>query len=226
MKRFALPMTFLFTFFVSGQVQKAISESGKEIVLFDDGTWRFAHDSDARTLETITTNPKSFSKSAELVKPAHSTKVNMVVYYDPAKWKAAPNRLHNMEYFFTGQHNMFGSLTTEKTQVPNLRIVKDLIVANVQQSVDYFRLKESEYRKVNGKTMLYMRYIANLRGLDFEYAGYYYITKMGFAMLVGYSMQNDFERNLPELQKFLNGFVEVDSPAEPLRPPPPIQLKP
>jgi hypothetical protein len=39
-------------------------------------------------------------------------------------------------------------------------------------------------------------------------------------------MQNDFERNLPELQKFLNGFVEVDSPAEPLRPPPPPQLKP
>lgn len=207
---------------LNAQVQKAVTESGKEVVLFDDGTWRFVHESDSAALETIITNPAIYNRDPRATRIINSSNLNVAVYHDPKKWTAAPNRLRNIEYLFVGPDHIFATLTADKSRIPNLRIVKDVVISNVRQAVDYFRLKESEYRTVNGKKMLYLRYMANLKGMDFEYAGYYYVNDGGFAMVVAYTMQKDFDAKYPEIETFLNGLVEMKYEA----PPPPMRAEP
>lgn len=221
MKRYAALFCYLSFLPINAQVQKAITDSGKEVVLFDDKTWRFVHESDSAALETILTNATLYSRDPKATRAVNSSNLNVAVYHDPKKWSAVPNRLQNTEYMFVGPNHIFSTLTADKSRIPNLRIVKDIVLSNVRQAVDYFRLKESEYRTVNGKKMLYLRYIANLKGLDFEYAGYYFINDSGFAMVVAYTMQKDFDKNFAEIENFLNGFTEVkyQSPPPPMPPP-------
>ncbi|MDF0719953.1 hypothetical protein P0M11_08065 [Kaistella sp. PBT33-4] len=220
MKRNLVLLCWLSFLPLNAQIQKAVTESGKEVVLLDDRTWRFVHESDSTALETIVQNKAEFTRDAKATSSVQSANLNVAVYHDPKKWKTAASGLQNIEYLFIGPDHIFATLTADRSRIPNLRIVKDVVISNVRQATDYFRLKESEYRTVNGRRMLYLRYIANLKGLDFEYAGYYFINDSGFAMVVAYTMQQDFEAKFPEIQKFLNGFTEISYQP----PPPPMRV--
>jgi len=87
--------------------------------------------------------------------------------------------------------------------------LKELIIENVNRNVDFFRLKESEYRTVNGMKVLYIRYAANTKGMDFEYAGNYYINSDGYAGVVGFSSQKMFENSFGAIQELINGISLV-----------------
>ena len=46
--------------FLTSQI-KALTEDGKEVVLFENKTWRFVNESDEKTMDEIVTNNTSFS---------------------------------------------------------------------------------------------------------------------------------------------------------------------
>ncbi len=234
MKKITFFIISLFATAFSAQTTKAITENGKEVVLFENGTWRFVDESDAKALETISTNPSVFNKSKDANFPLRSSKINVVVHYNTKLWSMHKRNIPNMEYYFYNDE-IYASLTTERTEIHSLKTVKEVLVTNIQQSADYFRLKESEYRTVNGKKMLYMRYIANIKGIDFEYAGYYFINNEGLAMLVAYTIQKEFDKKFPAIETFLNGLAEVNpNDKTPVvtetvevysSPPPPMKMK-
>ena len=179
--------------------QRALTEDGKEVVLFDNGTWKFVNESDAKVLETIVTNNNVFEKPKTASFLIKSKKVDVGVYFDPKKWKLATQKISpHVEYFFAERNSndgYFGFMITEKVQIATLKNLKDLIIENVNRNVDYFRLKESEYRTVNGMKVLYIRYAANTKGMDFEYSGNYYINSDGYAGMVGFASQKVFEQS-------------------------------
>ena len=150
--------------------QRALTEDGKEVVLFDNGTWKFVNESDAKVLETIVTNNNVFEKPKTASFLIKSKKVDVGVYFDPKKWKLATQNISpHVEYFFAERNSndgYFGFMITEKVQIATLKNLKDLIIENVNRNVDYFRLKESEYRTVNGMKVLYIRYAANKKGMN------------------------------------------------------------
>ena len=150
--------------------QRALTEDGKEVVLFDNGTWKFVNESDAKALETIITNNNLFEKSRNASFLMKSKKLDVGVYFDPKKWKLATQNISpHVEYFFAERNSndgYFGFMITEKVQIATLKNLKDLIIENVNRNVDYFRLKESEYRTVNGMKVLYIRYAANTKGMN------------------------------------------------------------
>ena len=86
-------------------------------------------------------------------------------------------------------------MITEKIQIKTLKNSKDILLTSVQKSADYFRLKESEYRNVNGLKILYLRYIANTKGLDFEYVANYYLSDFGYCGIVAFASQSNFDKN-------------------------------
>ena len=179
--------------------QRALTEDGKEVVLFDNGTWKFVNESDAKALETTITNNNLFEKSRNASFLMKSKKMDVGVYFDPKKWKLATQNISpHVEYFFAERNSndgYFGFMITEKVQIATLKNLKDLIIENVNRNVDYFRLKESEYRTVNGMKVLYIRYAANTKGMDFEYAGNYSINSDGYAGVVGFASQKVFEQS-------------------------------
>ena len=214
--------------------QRALTEDGKEVVLFDNGTWKFVNESDAKALETIITNNNLFEKSRNASFLMKSKKLDVGVYFDPKKWKLATQNISpHVEYFFTDRGNtegLFGFMMTEKVQIATLKNLKELIIENVKRNVDFFRLKESEYRTVNGMKVLYIRYAANTKGMDFEYAGNYYINSDGYAGVVGFSSQKMFESNFDAIQELINGISlspkqELSETIEYTSPPPPMKSK-
>lgn len=214
--------------------QRALTEDGKEVVLFDNGTWKFVNESDAKALETVVTNNNLFEKSRNASFLMKSKKLDVGVYFDPKKWKLATQNISpHVEYFFTDRSNTegsFGFMMTEKVQIATLKNLKELIIENVNRNVDFFRLKESEYRTVNGLKVLYIRYAANTKGMDFEYAGNYYINSDGYAGVVGFSSQKMFESNFDAIQELINGISlspkqELSETIEYTSPPPPMKSK-
>ena len=190
--------------------QRALTEDGKEVVLFDNGTWKFVNESDAKALETTITNNNLFEKSRNASFLMKSKKLDVGVYFDPKKWKLATQNISpHVEYFFAERNSndgYFGFMITEKVQIATLKNLKDLIIENVNRNVDYFRLKESEYRTVNGMKVLYIRYAANTKGMDFEYAGNYSINSDGYAGVVGFASQKVFEQSFGAVQELINGI--------------------
>ena len=214
--------------------QRALTEDGKEVVLFDNGTWKFVNESDAKVLETIVTNNNLFEKPKTASFVMKSKKLDVGVYFDPKKWKLATQNISpHVEYFFTDRGNtegLFGFMMTEKVQIATLKNLKELIIENVKRNVDFFRLKESEYRTVNGMKVLYIRYAANTKGMDFEYAGNYYINSDGYAGVVGFSSQKMFENSFGAIQELINGISlvskqEVSEANEYTSPPPLMKSK-
>ena len=76
-----------------------------------------------------------------------------------------------------------------------MKNLKELIVTSTKNRADYFRLKESEYRTVNGLKVLYLRYIANTKGIDFEYQMYAYLANGGYCSVSGYAYAKYFDQN-------------------------------
>lgn len=233
-------MKKIFTFFIFAlsisiysQI-KGVTDEGKDVVLFDNGTWKFVNESDKETLETITTNPTIFVKNDSATFLLRSKVLDVGVFYNAKKWKIAkrsPNRI--TEYILTDTKfpdEGFALMMTEKVKIPTLKNLKEIIISGIQRNVDFFRLKESEYRTVNGLKVLCLHYIANTKGIDFEYLGYYQISDEGYCGVATFALMKDFDKFQPQFEEFLNGFsaVKKDEIKEEIiysNPPPPMKPK-
>lgn len=234
MKKLIISALILLSYQAEAQI-KAVTDEGKEVVLFDNGTWKFANDSDAKALETITTNETPFTKDKTSTFLYRSKKVNAGVYVNPKIWKFTDAfKTPVLEYAFINNlnSNLFGIFTSETVEVGILKNLKELLVTTTQSRADYFRLKESEYRTVNGLKVLYLRYLVNAKGLDFEYQTYAYLTDNGYCSITAYSFSKYFDQYKKELDQYINGLVEVKK-AEGTQtvevyetpPPPPAKIK-
>ena len=95
---------------------KALTDDGKEVVLFDNGTWKFVNDSDTKTLETITTNENIFTKDKNATFLFRSKKIDAGIYINPKVWKNTNAfKSPTIEYAFINNlsNNIFGIFATE-----------------------------------------------------------------------------------------------------------------
>ncbi|WP_223558414.1 hypothetical protein [Chryseobacterium lathyri] len=233
MNKIILSVFIIFSFSVKAQV-KAITEDGKEVVLFDNKTWKFVNESDDKTLETITTNEELFEKSKESTFLVKSKNINAGFYYNPKSWKIvkAPGATAFVEYAFNNNSNsaiyaLFGS---EIVPIQSLKNLKDILLPAIQRNADYFRLKNSEYRTINGIKVLHIEYSANVKGIDFEYIANLYLTNEGYASISTYTYANKFEANKKEMENFVNGIIKTEKGKDIVEiiksdPPPPMLQK-
>lgn len=230
MNKIILSAFIIFSFSVKAQT-KAITEDGKEVVLFDNKTWKFVNESDEKTLETITTNEELFEKSKEATFLVRSKNIDAGFYYNPKSWKIvkAPGATAFVEYAFNNNSNsaiyaLFGS---EILPVQSLKNLKDILLPAIQRNADYFRLKNSEYRTINSIKVLHLEYSANIKGLDFEYIANLYLTGEGYSSISAYTYANQFEANKKEMENFVNGIVNTEkgkNVSEVIKGPPPPML--
>ncbi|WP_415325801.1 hypothetical protein [Chryseobacterium sp. MMS23-Vi53] len=233
MKKIILSAFVIFSFSVKSQI-KAMTEDGKEIVLFDNKTWKFVNDSDEKALETISTNEQPYEKAKEATFLVKSKKVDGGIYYNPKVWKIIKTEFNfpSLEQVFTNvsNSNIFALFTSENAPVQTLKNLKDLVIASVQKNATYFRLKEAEYRTINNIKVLHMKYSVNAKGLDFEYMGNYYLTSDGYCSITAYTFVNKYDENKKAMENFINGIAKVEKnqvteAIEVAPPPPPMSSK-
>ncbi|MCG2792394.1 MAG: hypothetical protein L6262_02450 [Weeksellaceae bacterium] len=213
---------------------KALTEDGKEVVLFDNKTWRFVNESDEKTMDEIPTNENTFTKTPAQSFLLRSKKVAAGIYFNPKKWKTIKMAaLPTAEYTFQSLQNpnvmTLGCLMSENAPVQTLKNLRNLMLTSIQSKADYFKLNKSEYRMVNGIKVLFIDYSLNTSGMDFHYIGNYYLTEDGYCNVVVFTYEREFEKNQSEMLDFINGLVKTEKAQNKENtvsaPPPPLQKK-
>lgn len=212
MKRLiVLCLVVLFIQRVGAQV-RAVTETGEEVVLFNDGKWKYVKDSIASS-NKIPTNNKLFIKDQNASFLVKSRKFNIGVWIDPKIWSFSKmGEDEASEYRFErkgGGDEIYGLLISEKVSLP-LESIGRVALINAKKVSPDVQMIKNEYRTVNGKKLICMQMGGTIEGIKFRYFGYYYSNKNGTIQLLTYTFENLFDSYANEMEAFLNGMVEID----------------
>ena len=209
MNKFFLAVVFLFfNSFCFSQI-KAVTETGDEVILFEDGTWKYA-DTTKTEKEDISINPKKFTKNSSATFLLKSTKAGVGVWLNSKKWlfnKGENNEDAEYELHLKGK-DLYGMMITEKIQIP-LESLMNIALDNAKKAAPDAKVIKKEYRMVNDKKMLFMQMNGTLEGVKFSYYGYYYSHENGTIQFVIYTSQNLLNEYISDAEELLNGLVET-----------------
>ena len=204
----------LFTCFISlaltiSAQKKAITETGEEVILFEDGTWEYEDGSVTETRE-IKTNPKPFKKDQKSSFLLKSKKLNVGVWLNPKKWsfqKSTDNPVAEYQFQLKGT-DLYGMIITEQVEVP-LTSLKDIAIENGKSAAPDLKVVKEEYRVVNGIKVLLLQMNGTTQGIKFSYYGYYFSNEQGSVQFITYTSQKLMEGYTDECEKLLNGLTEI-----------------
>jgi hypothetical protein len=187
---------------------KALTSDGNEVLLFNDGTWKYVDGKSANESREILTNASTFKKNAASSFEVKSKKVNASVFINPKKWKFTPGESGDAgEYDFDFRNgDVYGMIITERTEIP-LEALKDIAVKNARDVAPDIDVAEEEYRMVNNKKVLCLQMNGTIKGIQFSYFGYYFSSPNGTIQFLTYTSKNLFLDNRNEMEELLNGLV-------------------
>ena len=208
MKKLCLSLIFISSFTILSAQEKAVTETGEEVILHTDGTWSYL-DSEFEFKE-IPVNKKSFKKSDNASFLLKSSRVNLGFWLDPKKWsfkKAANNE--DAEYELQLKNgDLYGMIITEKVEIP-LETLKDIAIENGRAVAPDLKIVKEEYRNVNGTKVLLIQMNGSTQGIKFSYYGYYYSNSNGTIQFVTYTSQNLLDSYVNDCEELLNGIVVI-----------------
>ncbi|MFN6089498.1 MAG: hypothetical protein ACK47E_12195 [Cyclobacteriaceae bacterium] len=209
MKTSAL-LFFLSISFIARSQTKAVTESGDEVLLFQDGHWEYTNKSADENRPEISVNPNKFSKSEVNTFLLKSGKVNVGVWLDPKKWsfKKAENNEDAEFEFQLKNEDMYGMLISEKLEIP-IETLMNLAISNAKKIAPDIHVTSAEYRMVNSLRVLCMQMNGTYQGIKISYFGYYFSSTNGTVQFITYSSQNLFKGYLGQAELLLNGFSEI-----------------
>lgn len=199
---------------VSNAQIKALTETGREVLLSENGTWKYSPDSannDNDKSDSISTNSHSFSKTNKESFLVKSKNFNVGVYINPSKWLFSPHKENEKipEYRFSMKSDEgYTMMITERTPI-SLENMPAIALINAQKASMDIKETFKEYRIVNNKKVLCLKMEGTIQGVKFTYLGYYYSNQNGTIQLLCYTSQNLFDGLKNELETFLNGLVEL-----------------
>lgn len=206
-------ITFTFCFMILAislvAQKKAVTETGEEVILFDDGTWEYEDGAPISETE-ITTNSKLFKKENTSSFLLKSKKVNVGVWLNPKKWsfqKAVDNPIAEYQ-FQLKDSDLYGMIITEQVEVP-LETLKSIAVENGKAAAPDLKVVKEEYRMINGIKVLLLQMNGTTQGIKFSYYGYYFSNDQGSVQFITYTSQKLMESYKDDCEKLLNGLVQT-----------------
>lgn len=207
MKKTLLCLSLLvFSFRMMAQ-QKAVTQSGETVLLFDDNTWKFENDSLNKKVEVVI-NPTPFAKSAEATFQLKSKKNMFGFWLNPKKWEVK-SKITNDAAEFQLQWkggDIYGMILNEKIEIP-LESLRDVAVENARSAAPDIQVTKEEYRTVNGKKVLLLQMTGTIQKIKFTYYSYYYSDSKGTTQFITYSSDQIMKEKIKEVEILLNGLV-------------------
>jgi len=189
--------------------EKAMTGSGKVVILNDNGTWAYADPNDVPVFsEPLETNKSIFhrTKSADFFVQSN---INSAAFWiNPQKWSFKKSEdSEPTEYEFDYKHgDVYGMVINEEIHIPVEKLIE--IAFGFFTDVDpNAKVIKKEYRDVNGLKVIYMESSLIVSGISMVYACYYYSNEDGATQLVTYTGAANFEKYRKEIEEFLNGLV-------------------
>jgi hypothetical protein len=209
MKRALLPLLFLFSI-PCFAAQNAITDTGEEVILNDDGTWKYrsGKSNSAAASGKIKTDSKRYSKPKSSTFLIKSKKNESALWINPKKWsftKSDPTKATEYKLRLKDK-SLYGMMITEEIELP-LKTISNAALTNAQRAAPNARIIKREYRKVNGIKVLYQEITGSIQKVNFTYISYNFSNKSGSTQLVTYTANNLVNKYRPEIFKLLNGLV-------------------
>lgn len=210
MKNIILTAILLFTVQLINAQIKAITETGDEVILYNNGTWNYLNDSIIEN-DVIPVNEIKFvkgKKSSFLVK---SKKLNIGIWINPKSWsftKGTGNDAYEYQFQKKGD-DLYAMLISEKMQIP-IETLKGIAIENGRSVAPDIKVIKEEYRNVNGIQVLMMQMVGTIQGMRFTYYGYYYSNSNGTIQLITYTGENLINNYINDIEELLNGLIEIE----------------
>lgn len=187
--------------------QKAITDTGEEVILNDNGTWKYLNKTQV-SVKKIASNSKKFKKPSQSTFLLKSVKNDSAYWLNTSKWVFKKNENDPaIEYQF--QHkdkDLYAMAITEEIKI-GIESLTDIALSNAKDAAPDARVIKKEYRTVNGKKVIYMEMEGTIQSIQFTYAGYYFSDDSGSTQLVTYTSSNLIDKYKPDIVKFLNGLT-------------------
>lgn len=210
MKKIVLVLiSLIFVNVIEAQI-KAVTETGEEVTLYDDGSWKYLNE-DQLSEKEISTNTIIFKKDKESNFLIKSKKLNVGFWLNPKLWSFdRPSENTDGEYNLRLKGaDLYGMIITEKVEIP-LETLKNLALKKAMNAAPDAKIVKEEYRIVNGIKVLLLQINATVQGVKFTYYGYYFSNTNGTVQLITYTSKNLFEGYKPKMETLLNGIVEIN----------------
>lgn len=204
-------LLLFFAFNFSNAQVNAVTETGKRVTLYNDGTWKYSADSLTKNngADSIRLNSQSFTKTANQTFRIKSNITNAAIMINTDEWTVKPHRDNETypEYRFGSKSgNSYVMLVTERTPI-NLTDMPAIALLNAQKAAVDAAITKQEYRMVNHKKVLYMELSGTIKSIKFKYMAYYYSNETGTTQLIGYTSVALLKQASGEISTFLNGFL-------------------
>lgn len=189
----------------------AITELGEEVILYDDGSWEYKNKPSLIETPEILLNPATFEKDEQASFLVKSKLVSSGVYINPKKWKFIKlEDSEDAEYQFELKSgDAYAILITEKIEIALINL-KEIAIDNAKSAATGVEVQAEEYRMINGRKMLMLKFKGEIQGMKITYMGYYYSYEGGTIQLLSFTGNNLFDEFEEELESLLNGLVMLD----------------
>jgi len=195
-----LSFLVLASIFVQSQ-ETAITESGQKVIIMPDGTWHL--ESPVTILDAAI---KHFNRPITSTTKAQINHGKSLIYYSSKLWICKGVEEGGRLSF--GHRNGDGTVMsiTERIEVP-MDTLREQVIANAKKAAPDLKIVSEEPQIINGKNFLVMEFKATIKGIPFQYLGYYYTGNAGSIQVFAYTAQNLFEEYRKDFTNFLNGVV-------------------
>jgi hypothetical protein len=207
MKNFILPFIALLFAFQAGAQITAITEEGRAVLLFSNGTWRYLNDSErVPTLDLPHYNVPASSK--HLLK---GKETRYELWYNEEKWDLLPDTVYaNSEYALEDpKGERVAMMITERMQVP-LKAIKEATLGSFKREGSECRIAEEQKIWVNGTEGLLLKIDALVDGIPVSYLNAYFSTREGTFQLITYTAYNLFDHHHQDMMELICGFVALE----------------
>jgi hypothetical protein len=190
--------------------KSAVTDNGEEVLLFDDGTWKYKDKEDSLNSEVLL-NPKTFIKNESSNFLLKSDKINLGFWLNSKKWtfkKAESNADAEYELQLKNE-DLYAMIITEKLEIPLLTL-KSLAYTNAKSVAPDLKIVKEEYRMVNGLKVLHLQMNGTMQGVKFSYFGYYFTNSNGTVQFITYTSQNLLPSYIKNCEELLNGIVDLN----------------
>jgi hypothetical protein len=202
-------ISLIFINFIQAQ-QNAITETGEQVILFKDGTWKYQNEED-ETEKEIPISSIGYNKDAESTFLLKSNKLNVGFWLNPKIWtfKKGTDKDAAEYKLQLKAGDLYGMIISEKVEIP-LQTLKSIALNNGRKASPDLKIIKEEYRMVNGAKVLLLQMNGTMQGIKFSYYGYYFSNTNGTIQFVTYTSTNLIASYLPKIEDLLNGIVEVN----------------
>ena len=207
-KNLILAAAFVLCGVASRAQVKAVTETGEEVVLYSDGTWKSTAAPKAGWNTRLDTpSVKKGEKSTFLVK---GKMLKYGIWTNAKKWTFSSDKMPSVpaaEYFFKLKDgDAFAMTVPEEVQV-NFEALPALGLKIAQAADPNARITLEENRLVNGVLVKYVEMKVSAQGMDLVYVGYYYSGAQGIIRFMAFTSANLLPKYHKDMEELLNGFT-------------------